>query len=292
VPPVVTTRGYAPPPPPPLGWQQGQQQPGRRRTITVTRANGKKPGCGCVLFVLLVFVLPFAGIAAGIFGAIQGAIDRGVQDEGPLTIGVRGEGGIGSGDTDRWTMVGQEGQFRIQVFADGDFDPVVILRSAAGTQLGRDDDGGVTGRDSLLTATLQSGERYLVDVSGFGDSSGDYDILVEPASAPTPPIGEVIARGPLAIRSPVEGRVGEGDVDRYRFTGENREVVFTVAGIDGFDPMVTVRQVNGTELGSDDDGGEVGRDSRLAVTIPGGETVFVDVEGFNAQGGTYRLEAR
>jgi hypothetical protein len=261
--------------------------------VATLKRPSKRGGCGCLLLFLAVFLAPFGFAGFGIVSAVRHAIDADsgeIQDEGVLTYHQRDEGGIGTGETDRWQLAGEDAQVRISVFADGDFDPVVTIRPVGGAQFGRDDDGG-DDRDARLVVDLRAGTDYHVDVTGFGSSSGDYDILVERESEIPPEVPQIEA-GPLAVRQPITADVPADVTTRYRFTGEGREVTISVRAVDDYDPVVTVRNQAGLQLGRDDDsgGGPTGRDSLLRVTVPGGETVFVDVEEFSGDAGSYTIE--
>ena len=281
--------GFAPPPPPPTGWQPSPLDSARqqRKQRKQTPGVAPKSGCGCLLPILLLFAVPTVAGVIGVFGAVGNAVDRGTQDEGRLVIGQRGYGGIGDGDTDRWTLAGEDGEFRASVLAEDDFDPIVEVREIGGSSLGRDDDGGED-RDSQLDVLLERGQSYELLVTGFGSSSGDYHVIVEPV--PVIPDVAPIDGGALTVFRLVSGEVPPGGSVRYRFTGEGREVAISVVGIDGFDPTVTVRTSDGIELGFDDDGGEEAFDSLLRMEIAGGQRVIVEVAGFGSAGGSYTLE--
>lgn len=93
--------------------------------------------------------------------------------------------------------------------------------------------------------------------------------------------------GRVGIRTDVEGTVGRNEAVAYLFTGEGREVVITVRGQNGFDPVVRVIDGNGVELDRNDDAD--GLDSRLEVTVPGASTVTVEVTGYAGRPGSYIL---
>jgi hypothetical protein len=222
-----------------------------------------------------------------------------VQDEGTLTIGVRDDGGVGQDETDRWRLVGREGEFRVSVTAEGDFDPVVEVHESDGDSIGRDDDSG-GGRNSQLDVSLERGETYRVEVTGFGSSSGDYHVLVQPLAEAeaeedaetTVPDLPPVDGGSLTQGQAATGSVPAGGAVRYRFVGEGGAVTISVDGLDGFDPTVTVLTSDGGQLGFDDDGGEEQFDSLLELDVAAGQTVFVEVGGFGGQAGRYEVEVQ
>lgn len=92
--------------------------------------------------------------------------------------------------------------------------------------------------------------------------------------------GEVQDEGVLEVDERAAGGIGAGDTDRWRLDGEGRIVQIDVARHGGFDPVVTLRDAGGRELGHDDDSGDNGRDSRLRAYLGDGATYLVDVTGF------------
>jgi hypothetical protein len=252
--------------------QQRRQQPG----VSVKR------GCGCLVPVILLAVV--APIAVGLFSVIREAVESTggeVQDEGIVVVGDVAEGGIGSGDTDRWTLAGQEGRFVVSVTPEGDFDPTVEVHEVGGESLGEDDDS-LGGRGSQLTVTLSSGTTYEIDVEGFNDdTSGDYELLVSQIE---------VDAGTLVTGETVRGAVGPEGVVRYRYVGPGREVSISVNAVSrGFDPRVTVFGPDRQELGSDDDGGVEGLDSLLVLEIPAGQEVVVEVTEFSGDPGAFNI---
>ena len=289
----VPTPGHAPPPPPPPGYTPPPPVTTRPRRAAGPSVKASS-GCGCLVPLLLLVLLPAGAGVLGAFSAVGDAIDGAggggdLQDEGVLVLDVRDEGGIGDGERDRWTFEGDEDIYRFSVFADGDFDPVVEVLEESGRSIGRDDDGG-DDRDSQLDVPLAGGEVYQVIVSGFGSSSGDYEILVEPARPD--PVLPPVDGGALTIGREVRGEVARGGSVRYRFVGEGRTVAISAIGIDGFDPTVAALTSDGLELGFDDDGGSEPLASLLQVDVAGGQTVIIEVAGFGGEDGEYRLEVR
>lgn len=277
-PPPPAGGGPTPPPPtpptsaPPVGTARQQRRD----------ARAAKTGCGCIL----PFVLAAVGLAGLVVAFVAGQVDddgAGVQDEGTLAVGARERGGFGSGETDRWTLTGA-GEVEIRVFGEDDLDATLSVRELDGATLGSDDD--TVGRDPQLVVTLFPGRTYHVDVAGFGQSSGDYEIAVE-AIGPRHAEGGVLEVG--ASRT---GRVEASGSVSYRMVGLGREVSIVVRGDDGFDPVVTVFGPDRQQLGRDDDGlgPPPSRDSHLRITIPEGLTVTVEVTEFGGDAGSYTVE--
>ena len=267
----------------------------QRRLGNPRSSLAPKSGCGCLIPLLLLLVLPIGAAVVGVFRAVgdafEGSTSSGeLQEEGVLVLGVRNEGGIGDGDRDRWTFEGDEGVYRFSVFAEGDFDPIVEVLEESGRSIGRNDDVGGGSHDSQLDVPLEGGEVHEVIVTGFASRGGDYEILVEPARPD--PVLPPVDGGSLTVGQEVEGEVGRGGVVRYRFVGEGRTVAISAIGIDGFDPTVTALTSDGLELGFDDDGGSEPLASLLQIDVAAGQTITIEVAGFNGEDGEYRLEVR
>lgn len=89
-------------------------------------------------------------------------------------------------DTDTWTFNGLEGQVvSISVVGDNGLDPVVTVAGSNGQTLTSNDDYAYPGRtDALVQAiTLPRIDTYTVTVSGHGQTTGDYTLLLTPGYA-------------------------------------------------------------------------------------------------------------
>jgi hypothetical protein len=79
-------------------------------------------------------------------------------------------------------FVGTGGPVTISVAGVTGLDPIVTVLDAAGAVLARNDDfSAETGRDARVDLTVAAGVEVVVEVSGFGSSSGPYVITVEAA---------------------------------------------------------------------------------------------------------------
>ena len=155
---------------------------------------------------------------------------------------------------------------------------------ANGDVVGENDDAD--GLDSRLALILSTSDELRVEVREYSGDAGDYTVLVQRGDEL---VGiSPIDGGRLAIRTAVDGSVGRNQAVAYDFTGEGREVVITVAGLDGFDPVVRVLGSKGEELGRNDDS-DGSRDSRLPIVVAGASTVTVEVTGFAGAPGAYRI---
>lgn len=297
--PPLTAVSFDAPPPPPSDWLPGAPLHGRGSEADLASKVKRDPkihrnrtGCGCGLVVVL---LVFGGLGAAILGVVKalsgvagdvvGAFDAGDDiDAEPLELGRPVDRHLDDDDTAVHPLRGIEGRVTITVDGHDEFDPVLRITDADGDVVAENDDAD--GLDSRVALILTSTDDLRVRVREFGADAGDYTVLVvrgDETVGITP-----IEGGRLTIRTPVAGSVGRDQAAAYDFTGEGREVVVTVQGLDGFDPVVRVLDADGLELGRNDDSGGT-RDSRLPVLVPGAATVTVEVTGFNGQPGAYRV---
>lgn len=100
------------------------------------------------------------------------------QDAMPLTAFTPVLGEITAGETQNWTFTGLDGaalSFRVEAIS-GDLDPVLSLRNSSGqTLIANDDYEYPVDKDALLEVmTLPRTDTYTVQVSGYGDTTGEY----------------------------------------------------------------------------------------------------------------------
>jgi hypothetical protein len=209
-------------------------------------------------------------------GGADGAIEPG---------GSPREGSIGEeGERDRHAFVAQEGQrLAVAVVAatGSDLDPYVRIYGPDGELLSEDDDGGDS-LNSLAALVVRRGGRHVAEVAAFQDrSTGDYAVSVE--SDEPPRDGEVVLEQ--------AGSLAEGaDVARFEFEGGEGDDVLVAVNADGggFDPVVTLLDPSGAEIGSDDDGGS-GRNSLLEATLTRSGTYTLEVTEFSHGAGSFQI---
>ncbi|MEE8600398.1 DVUA0089 family protein [Euzebya tangerina] len=105
----------------------------------------------------------------------------------PLTVGMQGGGTVEVAGSTTYHTFSLAEETRVRIRANNPFgptsdglDPVATLFDSDGNQLAENDDeqlGVLTG--SVIDATLPAGE-YCLGVSGFGDSTGEYLVAVDP----------------------------------------------------------------------------------------------------------------
>jgi hypothetical protein len=285
-PPDLGTPPPPPPPPPTLTPAPPQLRPPvvverSRRARQPGQATKSSVGCGCLGPLVAVAVI--GGVVAwgsqSWFDDIGDAFDTGERQSAPaVSFGEEIEFEIGSDDTAvhplRATV---SGPAVVSVEAVGDFDPTVRVVEVDGPELGSDDDSG-DDHDSLLTIALTEGHDYEIEVEGYGGDAGEYVLLVT---------SSVVDGAPVGRASQVAGSIRAGETARHPFSGPGGEVTVRVLGQESFDPVLTIRDSSGAELGTNDDAD--GRDSRLTLDVPLEASITIEVTGFNGAGGAYTV---
>jgi len=90
-----------------------------------------------------------------------------------LALGVKGEGSIGLGGTEIWSLQGHAGQTILVSARSQEFDTVLRIVGPDGVDVAANDDGG-DGTDSLVSIKLPLDGTYTVWVTGKG--SGKYAV--------------------------------------------------------------------------------------------------------------------
>ena len=177
-----------------------------------------------------------------------------------------------------------------------EFDTYLILTTADGTSIARNDDGG-DGRDSRLREHLRAGP-YRIIARGFSRSSrGSYTIEASTASAVTAsavPAGS--ARIQLGGRA--TGSLGPGDQRRDGGYADYWDFDMPASGnvqIDmtssEFDTYLILTTADGATIARNDDGGD-GRNARLRERLVAGSYRII-AKGFSdGARGSYAIAAR
>jgi hypothetical protein len=260
--------------------------------VVVRRAAAKRSSsAGCLVPVLVLFLI---GVASSAVSVVRGFVDddgdsassgdSGITTEGLLVPGIGIEADLGVDGVDRWRLLApaSAGTFTVEVVGIDGFDPVVEVTEVTGSgdaiPRGTNDDAAAGTTDARLDVELVAGSSYVVDVRGANGAEGRYEVTAGPRADE----GDALARGAV-----VEGVVADDSAATHRFVGDGDEVAFAVDGVDGFDPIVRVVTLAGAQLGRDDDSGDAPLAALLAVTVPAGEEVVVEVTGLFGTGGAY-----
>ena len=168
-------------------------------------------------------------------------------------------------------------------------DPLLRLLDEKGVEVAADDDGGA-GVNAYLSHTSVTGGIYYIAVSGFGDSTGQYTLRVTDTDVP----GNVSTDETLDATG--DDRLGRidlaGDLDTYGTyleAGTRYEIQVSGEGDTPLaDPFLTVLNVEGQAVNSDDDSGD-GPDARLVFTPETTDGFYIQASGLGGSTGTYRV---
>lgn len=160
-------------------------------------------------------------------------------------------------------------------------DAAVTMRDPDGVEVAFADIAG-PGQPEVLNATLAPGVEYLVDVSGFDDSTGDFGVSA--GRFTTTPLA-------LGVEA-MEGRIADrGEIVTYAVSEpDGADVRLVVRPTDesgrGLDPLVTVRDVQGLAVSASDQGG-AGQAETLVAILAADSEYLVDVSGFESSTGDF-----
>ncbi|MBL8547252.1 MAG: PPC domain-containing protein [Hyphomonadaceae bacterium] len=203
-----------------------------------------------------------------------------------------------AGDRDWYRLQLTEGQaarvgMQVTGTPDSIGDPYLVVYGPDGAEITRDDDGG-DNLNSYLEVQATSAGTYYVEARGFAeDAVGRYAINV---------VGGEIGAGPdsaealIGNADPRTSLIGTaGDVDWFAIELiEGRPYRFMVDGLEPdalADPMLTLYDATGAQVGADDDGGR-GLSPYLYFASPTGGTYFAAVSAYDGQStGRYQIRA-
>lgn len=222
----------------------------------------------------------------------------GVTPDTAEFLGANSEGRIstiGAGDDVDWYGVelieGRPYRFYLEGMDPGPLaDPVLTLVTADGQQVAIDDDGGA-GLNSYLSFASPTGGTYYAAVSSYAGGTGRYYLRAVDTDVP----GNINTDEYLDAAG--DERINSieipGDMDNYRVELE-AGVRYTI-DVRGHgenplaDPLLTVIDVNGERVTSDDDGGD-GLDARLRFTPQESTSFFLQASGLGGSTGGYQIQ--
>jgi len=174
---------------------------------------------------------------------------------------------------------GAEQWFSLQVhspaiweFSTGgsDFDTILALYDPAGEEVARDDDGG-GGTSSLVRHNLTPG-LWRLQLTGFGQSSGSYLLAGEAFSS--------LGIEALTLGQPHTSELSAGQELEFELN-LTREAEYSISTEgSGFDTVLSLHNVLGEQIASDDDGG-TGTTSLITLQLEAGN-YLVRVRGFSS----------
>lgn len=216
----------------------------------------------------------------------------------PIAFGGSASGRVSTGVPRYYTVTGAAGQLlEVALLAQDDsIDPLLSLydgTNVEGEVLASDDDGG-EGLNSLLRFVLPKAGTYTIAVGGYGDSSGSYTLHV---AAPHARV-EQAALTPLGLGAAMSGYVSAPDYSDYseappEFAGNVYQLSASAisairagagevtvdmthplvddstfpSGVDPYLELGFETPLGFASMMTNDDGGEEGLNSRIAVDL-------------------------
>jgi hypothetical protein len=206
-----------------------------------------------------------------------------------------------------YTVTGRAGQQLRMRLSSADFDTYLRVSGPGGYLLAEDDTTG-DGTNSQLTITLPADGTYHVGVSSYGEgSSGDYTLTIGDAAVAdiaAIPATRTEAAGPattIAFGTPVSGSLARSDgrrngadegayADTYRFMGRRGQRVRIDVTSDDFDPIAVLQPPGAIDAIENDDGADVGLNSRIDDVLPADGEYRLTVTSFAPDStGRYRV---
>ena len=174
-------------------------------------------------------------------------------------------------------------------------DSVMALRDASGNLLLDNDDVIANGNQlfSEITYTATSSGTYFIDVSGYGDATGEFFLTASKPGSDSI-AASTATTGTISIGGSVNGTIetaGDHDWLRVTLTAGQSYVFSTEAIVGGnVDTVLYVRDASGNALAFNDDSS--GTYSKIRFTATTSGTYYIDVGVWgNEQAGSYRVNA-
>ena len=205
-----------------------------------------------------------------------------------------------AGDNDWFSIdlvAGENYTFTVYLPGGGLRDSILTLRNSTGAVITTNDDANTQARlyYSEITFTATESATYFLDVSGFGQSTGQY--VISSSRPVDDAIGDTAAEsGSLTIDADATQAALEqtGDRDWYAVTLEAGEsYVFSTSetgGANDVDTTLTLRDASGNVLGYNDH--NVGTYSQIRFTATEAGVYYLDVGGWaDGEQGDYQVRA-
>lgn len=170
-------------------------------------------------------------------------------------------------------------------------DPLLRLYDAAGALVTTNDDGGARFESQLVYAATAAGTVYLSAEAFYG--TGTYRLAV--TSTTDDAGGDTTTGGTLSLGQALTGSLERsGDTDWYRISLTAGHYQITGRGADSSvgtlaDPVVILRDANGTALGGDDDNG-TGQEALALISVSQAGDYYVEMRSGDDGTGTYELQ--
>ncbi|HAP44266.1 MAG: hypothetical protein A2087_02195 [Spirochaetes bacterium GWD1_61_31] len=200
-------------------------------------------------------------------------------------------------DVDWYAITVPQGGRNVNISTEGGMDTIMALFDAGFNQLAENDDAMDT--NAMIQIFLQAGD-YTFSVGNYAGDQGTYGLMVRFVVPPRPdayePDNAVAQAKPVTIGAEGQQRSfnNANDVDWVRLTitqaGTYSIRAFGITNED-MDTYVELYDSRQNQVGSDDDGGSIGLDSNLVMTLNPG-TYFIKLNQLGSEifgDGSYKL---
>lgn len=201
-----------------------------------------------------------------------------------IDIGQTVEGQLddASGAGDRYQLTGSADTRVVIDLKSYDFDAFLTVVDADGNEK-TDDDGGDEGLNSRLFHQFEEDDETITVTAGtFSSSTGRYQLSVTEISS------EAAARHDARLDSDSPRAYNGKRYESFEFKGEAGETLTIELKSNAFDAMLYVSNPDGSNLVSDDDGGD-GTNSMAVTTLPESGTYTIHVTSLDDSQGEFEL---
>ncbi|MSR31414.1 MAG: hypothetical protein EXR99_07910 [Gemmataceae bacterium] len=154
-------------------------------------------------------------------------------------------------------------------------------------------DASLGASDSLLFRCLEAGKSYYFEVQGASQTTGAFELQVEPV---VDDFGSTPGR--IALAGNQDSQEGEieacGDEDLFKLapevSGNYRIRLFGTGPVNPLDTQLTVKDMAGNILASNDDASPNVSHSFISIDLTAGETYLLTAASYGGGVGTYRME--
>jgi hypothetical protein len=161
---------------------------------------------------------------------------------------------------------------------DDTIDPYLELFGPGGELVTSADDSD--GRDAIIEISAPSAGGYRVAAQSYSQgSSGAYQLTLSLSSGASDSDGGGIVTGDV-LGGTIDPAIDE-DVFQFAASAGDFVVIAMDATDENLDPYLLLHGPSGTEIAVDDDGGELGRDARVQVTLPESGLYLITARSFS-----------
>ncbi len=192
-----------------------------------------------------------------------------------------------SADTARYTFSGGGGQIVTITLTSSDFDPVVALLDASGTELASDDDSAGSLNARISSFVLPTAAEYSILVSSAGGGSGGAFTLRIDAAQIEPPVVETGSS--ITLGQSAQGTLIGGAPNTYTLAGEAGQNISIELRSEAFDAYLRVTGPDGTELAVDDDSAGSLNARIILYNLPQDGDYTISAESLDGESGDYLL---